>query len=321
MAHALSAGCAVVLQRGFAVEDAQALDCLEQSGGQRARDHIALWRDQGENFLVYAITSTGIHTAFETSRRALMAERIAQITRVSAARHAQCHMSLQVEEDMRELLGSILDTHEAELTLSKVHEDAQEPAAITVQRPVASATAEERLLVAHIPRETVEAFDVSSFLMVLDSLANSRDALVKNWMRLRLHFAGWAEEGGPADHQNPAIRSFLRSAMEMAPWWMALAHPAEYVKWFGCVADAKPMPSRTTHTPYKFRPDAVRPFSGIGVLEAEILLDCSGIESGETREHMVEALNMMAANLVVGVDLIKLDAERSAIKRLGLRSA
>lgn len=324
MAHAPSAASAVVLQRSLVQTQGQAPAGLSQLDDPRALQSIERWCEQGENFYFYAISSTGVHTSFETSRQALLTERIELIARMSAARHAALHLSLQVDESMRELIKPIMSAHVVELAQLRSHDGLREHVGVTVQRPVASSSTVERLLVIHVPRSTVESHDLASFLLALDSQVSTGKALAQNWMRLRVSFDGWeegAEEGGTVDHLNPCVRTFLRSAMELAPWWLALVHPAEYVKWFGCLAKAQPVPSRTVNAAYNFIADAVRPFTAIGALEAELLLDCSGISPDERRDEMTYALNTMAANLVVGVDLTKLDAQRSAALQLGLRNA
>lgn len=140
---------------------------------------------------------------------------------------------------------------------------------------------------------------------MLDGLAAGVDKLSENWMSLRLNFEGWP--AGLRPHESPAIQAYMRGVMRAAPWWLALVHPSDYLKWFGCLVPPKQLRARKSGPRFQFKVDTLRPLSGMAVMRAVHLLDSSAIEQSDVRNGMVFDLRMAVDQLERGADLVVSD--------------
>lgn len=300
MATVPFAGFGVVLQRGVSVDSREVISKLDSP---RFNEYLARWLATGENFLMYAIADSGLHFTFETSLRGRIAERVEMVFSEFSARKQVCAFDFHTDAAFKQLLTVKAEQHMAQALDSKPTTTA---AAADIKITRAESPLYGSVLFATIPRQVIQRRDLASFLLALDSLVSDLDAIQANWMQLRLNFEGW--EGDTRHlHEIPAIKAFMLGAMGAAPWWLALVHPSEYIKWFGMLVESIQVRSRSGRVSLKFKPNGLRMVSGMPILEATHMLDSSAIEQGDSRDDMVADLRIAIQQLENGVDLIKAD--------------
>ena len=291
-------GRGVVLQRGVELVD---LDLPDELNDDLFRQYRERWEMDGERFLAYVVTDAGLHLTFEVSHKAMLVEWVKQVLSSLEARKRFLTLVLATDGQVRELLMDCLEVHWAH-----ARETTPEGTGTTelkvdrARHPLFG-----HVLFVTIPAGVVQKRDVATFLRVIDGMASGVSRLSENWMSLRLNFEGWPADLRP--HEIPAIQAYMRGVMKAAPWWLALVHPSEYVKWFGCLVAPKQLRARKSGPRSQFKAETLRPFSGMAVTRAVHLLDSTAIDQSDVRNEMVFNLRMAIDQLERGEDLVASD--------------
>lgn len=291
-------GRGVVLQKGVEVGD---LELPDKFDDDLFRQHRQRWQMDGELFLAYVVTEAGLHLTFEVSHKAMLVEWVKEVLASLEARKQLLTLVLATDGHVRELLMECLEVHWAHAR------EATPEGAGTSELKVDRARHPlfGHVLFITLPTRVIQKRDLASFLTVFDRMASGLDNLSDNWMSLRLNFEGWPADLRP--HEIPAIQAHMRGVMRAAPWWLALVHPSEYVKWFGCLVAPKQLRARTSGPRFQFKAETLRSFSGMAVMRAVHLLDSTAIEQSDVRNEMVFNLRMAIDQLERGEDLVAFD--------------
>lgn len=291
-------GRGVVLQRGVELVD---LDLPDELDDDLFRQYLQRWQSDGERFLGYVVTEAGLHLTFEVSHKAMLVEWVREVVSSMEARKKFLTMVLATDDQVRELLMDCLEVHWA------YAREATSGGAGTSDLKVNRAKHPlfGHVLFVTLPAGVIQRRDVASFLSVIDGMGSGLGKLRENWMSLRLNFEGWPADLRP--HEIPAIQAYMRGVMRAAPWWLALVHPSEYLKWFGCLVPPRQLRSRKTGTRFQFKTETLRPLSGMAVMRAVHLLDSTVIEQSDVRNEMVFNLRMAVDQLERGDDLVASD--------------
>ena len=280
-----------MLERGIAVDDGLLPKAIRND---LFNEYRGRWLDQGELFLGYVVTASGMHLTFEVSRKDLLIEWLGQVLASFEARRQLLHLEPFTRAEMKEAIGVRMEHHQAHLREpGQVCLDGSD---IDVSRSMTGCS-----VTVTLPSKLVEKRDMASLLVVLDSLASGYAQLTENWMKLRVRFQGW--EADPRHlHEIPAIRAYLAGIMRLAPWWAGLVHPSDYVTWFGCLVAPKQLKTKRATPRFQFKTELLRPHSAMAVLRAVHLLDSTEIASVE-REDLVFDLRFAIDRLERGLDV------------------
>lgn len=291
-------GRGVVLQKGVDVGEQDLPDELDDALFRQYRER---WEMDGERFLAYVVTEEGLHLTFEVSHKAMLVEWVREVLASLEARKRFLTLVLATDGQVRDLLMDCLEVHWAH-----ARDDAPEGTGTTelkVDRALHPLFG--HVLFITLPAGVVQKRDLASFLRVIDGMASGLNKLTENWMSLRLNFEGWPADLRP--HETPAIQGYMRGVMRAAPWWLALVHPSEYVKWFGCLVTPKQLRARKSGPRFQFKAETLRPLSGLAVMRAVHFLDSTEIEQSDVRNEMVFNLRMAVDQLERGEDLVASD--------------
>jgi len=291
-------GRGVVLQRGVELHN---LDLPDELDDDLFRQYLQRWQSDGERFLAYVVTEAGLHLTFEVSHKAMLVEWVREVIAYMEARKRFLTMVLATDGQVRELLMDCLEVHWAHAR------EATSGGAGTSDLKVDRAKHPlfGHVLFVTLPAGVIQRRDLASFLRVIDGMASGLGKLSENWMSLRLNFEGWPPDLRP--HETPAIQGYMRGVMRAAPWWLALVHPSEYVKWFGCLVTPKQLRARKSGPRFQFKAETLRPLSGLAVMRAVHFLDSTEIEQSDVRNEMVFNLRMAVDQLERGEDLVASD--------------
>lgn len=297
MFEVLNCGRGVLLQRGIAFDLEATLEYLDHP---RFAQCLLRWMRSGENFLLYAIAGSGLHFAYETSRRSVILERFDLVLSMFEARLKKVEFQIQTDAAMRDVSAAKACAHLGKLFPSDSLDDGVK--IYSGNHPLFG-----YIRAVSVPRDVVLKMDVASLLHVFDSSSCSLDELQSNWMQLRFAFEGWDDD--PREiFEIPEIRKFLKAVVTAAPWWVGLVHPANYMILFAAIESIEHCNVNTDmKLTMRFAPNVLENACAIAAVGAAQFLACSEIESWEAVESMFSDLNISLGLLQSGVNLAKAD--------------
>ncbi len=289
-------GVGVVLERGVEFDLSVLPNLMDVDRFKRERD---TWNARGFRFLLFIQRMDDRIKILHISDPAELNSALDELFGEFRGRRTAC---LVIPVLTQELMVPVQELCEAHILETSENADAshQEIKGLEVRR--ATDPIHGRILFLSISKELVEKQETFGVLRFIDSLVRSSDSMEKTWMTLRIGFDGFDEDPREV-FEIPSVSRFLQTITELAPWWVILIAPAEYITWFSAICERESVVKYSGGTiSVNYKPGQVLTQVQKAAYFGSMLLFNSGMNHGPSMDTLVDNLVIGLSGLLGGVN-------------------